>query len=113
MTTDTTPESTLSAVDAQEQEVTGGYGVAKLAGVDLRVKPVGTWRPSYLRALKQGDFDVWAAGALHEDDVQTFIELDATFDEIGAFTSDAMTSAGEAPGKSGGRSRSSRSTRKR
>lgn len=113
MTTDTAPETTPAPADAQEQEATGGYGVAKLAGVDLRVKPVGTWRPSYLRALREGDFDLWAAGALHEDDVAKFIELDATFDEIGTFTSDAMASAGEAPGKSGGRSKSSRSTRKR
>lgn len=109
--TETTPEKTSS--EAQEQEATGAYGVASLAGVDLRVKPVGQWRPSYLRALREADFDTWADGALHEDDSQTFKDLDATFDEIGQFTSDAMSAAGETPGKSGGRSGSRRSTRKR
>ncbi|MEV7425158.1 hypothetical protein [Streptomyces sp. NPDC091212] len=105
--TDTTP------AEAQENEVTETYHIASLAGSELRVKPIGQWRPSHLRALRQADFDAWAAGALHADDVQTFVELDATFDEIGEFTSAAMESAGETPGKSGGRSTSRKSTRKR
>ncbi|MEV4971961.1 hypothetical protein [Streptomyces scopuliridis] len=105
--TDITPS------EAQENEATETYTTASLVGVDLRVKPIGQWRPSHLRALRQADFDAWAAGALHADDVERFIELDATFDEIGEFTSAAMESAGEAPGKSGGRSTSRRSTRKR
>lgn len=96
-----------------ENEATETYGVAQLAGIDLRVKPIGKWRPSYLRALRQGDYDGWAAGVLHEDDVQAFIDADATFDEINAFTEAAMETTGETPGKSGGPSRSSRSTRKR
>ncbi|MFJ5103180.1 hypothetical protein [Streptomyces sp. NPDC088554] len=105
--TETTP-----AAD-QENEATETHTMASLVGIDLRVKPIGQWRPSHLRALRHADFDTWAAGALHEDDVETFIELDATFDEIGEFTSAAMESAGEAPGKSGGRSTSRKSTRKR
>lgn len=109
--TEMTPEQTPA--EAQEQEATGAYGVASLAGTDLRVKPVGQWRPSYLRALREGDFDTWAAGALHEDDAKVFVDLDATFDEIGAFTTDAMAASGENPGKSSGRSGSRRSTRKR
>lgn len=99
--------------EAQEQEATGAYGVASLAGTDIRVKPAGQWRPSYLRAMRQGDFDTWAEGALHEDDVQKFYDVDATFDEIAQFTSDAMSAGGEAPGKSSGPSGSRRSTRKR
>jgi hypothetical protein len=99
--------------EVQENEATGDYGTATLCGTELRVKNVSKWRPSYLRALRLGDYDTWAAGALHEDDVQTFIDLDATFDEINEFTAAAMESAGEAPGKSGAPTRSSRSTRKR
>lgn len=105
--TQTTPSQ------AQENEATEAYGTATLTEVELRVKPITQWRPSYLRALRTADYDTWAAGVLHEDDVETFIELDATLDEINKFVSDAMESAGEAPGKSGGPSRSSRSTRKR
>ncbi|MGI5404125.1 hypothetical protein ACQEVG_32685 [Streptomyces sp. CA-135486] len=103
----------ITPAEAQENEAADGYGVANLNGKPLRVKAVGQWRPSYLRALRQGDYDQWAAGVLHEDDVQKFIDADATFDEINEFTAAAMESTGEAPGKSGGPSRSSRSTRKR
>ncbi|MCQ6554792.1 hypothetical protein NPS70_16525 [Streptomyces sp. C10-9-1] len=96
-----------------EREATETYGTADLAGETLRVKPVGQWRPSYLRALRQGDYDTWATGVLHEEDVIKFVEADATFDEINEFTAAAMETTGETPGKSGARSTSSRSTRKR
>lgn len=102
-----------TAAAAQETEASDGYVVAELAGQPLRVKTVNHWRPSYLRALRGGDYDTWAAGVLHEDDVDAFIDADATFDEINAFTASAMEHAGEAPGKSGGPSARSKSTRKR
>ncbi|MFD5198799.1 hypothetical protein ACFWM7_01250 [Streptomyces sp. NPDC058375] len=99
--------------DAQENEATGTYGTATVCDVELRVKPANQWRPSYIRALREGDYDAWAAGVLHADDVQTFIDLDPTFDEINEFTSAAMETTGDTAGKSSGRARSSRSTRKR
>ncbi|MFF1625561.1 hypothetical protein [Streptomyces sp. NPDC058272] len=106
-------ETTTTPAEAQENEVTEAYGTATLAGVELRVKPVGQWRPSYIRALRNGDYDTWAVGVLHEDDAAKFVDLDATFDEINQFTADAMESVGEAPGKSTGRAKSSTRTRKR
>ncbi|OSC76526.1 hypothetical protein B5180_01870 [Streptomyces sp. BF-3] len=99
--------------EAQENEATGAYGTATVCGVELRVKPANQWRPSYIRALREGDYDTWAAGVLHADDVQTFIDLDPTFDEINEFTAAAMETTGDTAGKSSGRARSSRSTRKR
>ncbi|MFB8071129.1 hypothetical protein [Streptomyces californicus] len=99
--------------DAQENEATGTYGTASVCGVELRVKPANHWRPSYIRALREGDYDAWAAGVLHADDVQTFIDLDPTFDEINAFTTAAMETTGDTAGKSSGRAARSRSTRKR
>lgn len=106
-TTNTTP------AEAQENEATQDYATAELAGVALRVKGVSHWRPSYMRALRQSDFDTWAAGVLHEDDVQTFIDLDATFAEINEFVGAAAEAVGEPAGKSSGRRPSSRTTRKR
>ncbi|MFI7096430.1 hypothetical protein [Streptomyces lydicus] len=105
--TETTP------AEAQENEATGTFGTATLCGTDLRVKPIDQWRPSYLRALREGDYDTWAAGVLHEDDAPKFVELDATFAEINEFTAAAMEATGENPGKSGGRSARSKTTRKR
>ncbi|GGY88561.1 hypothetical protein CP967_31125 [Streptomyces nitrosporeus] len=103
----------MTPAEAQETEATEEYGTATLSGVDLRIKPGNRWRPSYLRALREGDYDTWAAGVLHKDDVAVFIDLDPTFDEINVFTTAAMGSTGEAPGKSGGRTKSSTRTRKR
>ncbi|MGW1828825.1 hypothetical protein ACWCO0_09715 [Streptomyces tubercidicus] len=103
----------MTPADVQENEANGEFNTAALCGVDLRVKAIDQWRPSYLRALREGDYDTWAAGVLHEDDVQTFIDINATFAEINDFTAAAMEATGENPGKSGGRSRSSRTTRKR
>ncbi|OKI19310.1 hypothetical protein [Streptomyces sp. CB03911] len=104
----------ISPAEAQENEATStGYVTAELEGVDLRILPAGQWRPSFLRALRAGDFDAWALLALHPEDVETFVELDATFDALSDFTTRAMSATGEAPGKSRSSSRSSRTTRKR
>ncbi|MEV5319164.1 hypothetical protein AB0K92_16165 [Streptomyces sp. NPDC052687] len=104
---------TTTPAKAQEIEATEGYVTANLGDKPLRVKTIGQWRPSYLRALRLGDYDTWAEGALHPDDVDAFIEADATFDEINTFTAEATESAGEPVGKRSAQPRSSRSTRKR
>ncbi|MGV9546858.1 hypothetical protein [Streptomyces ardesiacus] len=104
---------TTTPAEAQEIEATEGYATAELCGVDLRVKDAMRWRPSHMRALRQSDFDTWAAGVLHEDDVQTFIEIDPTFEEIFDFVGRAGEAVGEPVGKSSARARSSRTTRKR
>jgi hypothetical protein len=106
-------EIITTPAEAQETEATEEYATADLAGQPLRVKTIGKWRPSYMRALRLSDFDAWAEGVLHPDDVQTFIEADATFDEINAFVGDAAQAAGEPVGKSTGPAKSSRTTRKR
>jgi hypothetical protein len=105
--------SETTPAEAQETEATEEYAIAELCGVELRVKSQNHWRPSYMRALRQSDFDTWAAGVLHEDDVQTFIELDATFEEIFTFVGEAAEAVGEPLGKPSARARSSRTTRKR
>lgn len=104
---------TTTPAESQEIEATDEYGTAELVGVTLRVKSINKWRPSYMRALRVTDFDTWAAGVLHEDDVQTFIDLDATFEEINSFVGEASQAAGEPVGKPRGRAASSRTTRKR
>lgn len=104
----------ITPADAQEIEADEEYATVPLDDdVELRIKPGNRWRPSYLRALRQGDYDTWAAGVLHPDDVETFLKVDPTFDEINEFTTVAMESTGEPAGKSGGRTRSSRTTRRR
>ncbi len=104
----------ITPAEAQENEATTtGYVTEELEGTDLRILPAGQWRPSFLRALRAGDFDTWASLALHPDDVDEFTAIDATFDALSGFTARAMSATGEAPGKSRTSSRSSRTTRKR
>lgn len=105
--TETTP------AEAQETEATTEYVTEELGDSEFRVKLATKWRPSYLRAMRVGDFDTWAVGVIHPDDLESWTEADPTFEDIGEFAGRAMAASGEAPGKSSGPSRSSRSTRKR
>jgi hypothetical protein len=103
-----------TAAQAQETEATtGDYTPIELGDRDYRVKAVSKWRPSYVRALRNGDFDAWVSGVFHPDDVDAWIDADPTFEEIGDFANRAMTASGETPGKSSGRPTSSRTTRRK
>jgi hypothetical protein len=102
-----------TAAQAQETEATEDYVPLDLNGTTYRVRPGSKWRPSYIRALRGGDFDTWAEGVLHPDDVDTWTEADYLFEDIGEFANRAMTASGEAPGKSSGPRTSSRNTRKK
>jgi hypothetical protein len=106
-------ETTVTPAEAQETEATEEYATAELAGETLRVKTIRHWRPSYMRALRLSDFDTWAEGVLHPDDVAKFIDADATFHEIDEFVGNAAQAAGEPVGKPRGRAASSTRTRKR
>lgn len=110
----------IEAAKAQETEADteGQYLTVPLAGYDgvskdVRVLPANRWRASALRALNRGDIDGFMEAVLHEDDYEIFEELDPDTDGIGKFAEDVSRESGEALGKSGGPSRSSRSTRKR
>lgn len=105
--------SEVTPADVQEIEATTEYVTEALGDSEFRVKLATKWRPSYLRAMRVGDFDTWAEGVIHSDDLAAWTELDPTFEDIGDFAGRAMAASGEAPGKSSGPSRSSRSTRKR
>lgn len=107
-------EPDISPAEAQELEADQGhYVTASLCGKDVRVIPPGAWRMSWQRALKNGDFDVFADKVMHPDDLSLFEELDPTNDEFGEFVADAASKSGEPLGKSSGPSRSSKPTRKK
>lgn len=110
----------IEAAEAQENEadVDGEYVTVPLAGYDgvtkdVRTLPANRWRASALRCLNQGDFDGFFELVLHDDDYGIYEELDPTSEGIGNFAEAAARAGGEALGKSGGPSRSSRSTRRR
>lgn len=109
----------LDAARAQEQEAENGDGyiLVPLAGhnsvtKDVRTLPAGRWRASALRALNQGDIDGFMKSVLHEEDFDTFVDLDPDTSAFGKFTEDAARLSGDDLGKSGGRSRSGSSTRR-
>ncbi|WP_282790934.1 hypothetical protein [Streptomyces sp. CC224B] len=110
----------IDAARAQETEaeLDDGYVTVPLVGYDgvtkdIRALPPTRWRASALRALNQGDFDGLMAIVLHEDDYDTYVDLDPTAESIGRFAEAAARATGEDLGKSSGQRLSSRSTRKR
>lgn len=108
-----------SAAEAQETEADDAeYVTVPLAGYDgvtkdVRCMPSGRWRASTIRALNQGDVDAFMQACLHEDDYDTYLDLDPDMETFGKFTEDVARVSGEALGKSSGRRASSRSTRRR
>ncbi|MGW0984279.1 hypothetical protein ACWD33_26090 [Streptomyces xiamenensis] len=115
------PMDTSDETPAVAQEIEAAddpYVLVPLAGFDgetrdVRTLPAGRWRASALRALNGGDMDTFMSLVLHEDDVDTYQELDPDMEAIGRFAEAAARAGGEDLGKSGGPRRSSRSTRKR
>ncbi|MBQ1163525.1 hypothetical protein KBZ21_36635, partial [Streptomyces sp. A73] len=71
------------------------------------------WRASAFRALNGGDMDSFMELVLHEDDYVVYEDLDPDMDASGRFAEAAARAGGEDLGKSGGSSRSGRSTRRR
>ncbi|MFE9382387.1 hypothetical protein ACFYMO_03985 [Streptomyces sp. NPDC007025] len=116
-----TTKKELDAAAAQEAEAEqelDPYVPVPLAGYDgvtkdVRALPAGRWRASAFRALNSGDMDAFMALVLHEDDVEVYEDLDPDMDAIGRFAEAAARAGGEDLGKSGGPSRSGRSTRRR
>ncbi|MFH8531486.1 hypothetical protein ACH4GE_24085 [Streptomyces tendae] len=102
----------VSAAEAQEIEA-DGYVTAELCGEDVQVVPPSMWRASWQRALNQGNIDYFAEKVLHPDDYDFFVDSDPTIEEWLAFVEDASAKSGESLGKSRGRSRSGRPTRRR
>jgi len=114
----TTKDSTPAEAQEIEAADLGDYLNIPLAGYDgitkdVRVLPATRWRSSALRALNRGDMDGFMELVLHEDDYETYEELDPDTEKIGAFAQKVGEESGEALGKSSGPRGSSRTTRRR
>lgn len=114
-----TTKKELDAAHAQEAEAEdAGYVTVPLAGYDgtakdVRTLPANRWRASATRALNAGDFDGFMALVLHEDDYDTYVDLDPDVEALMRFSEAAAEAGGEALGKSSRPRPSSKSTRKR
>lgn len=103
----------LTPAEAQEAEVDGEFIPVPVGDIKVRVRPQKDWRMSTMRLLNRGDLDAWAEGVIHPDDIDDFFDLDITIGEFQEFAEEAAQETGDDLGKSRGRSKSSRSTRKR
>jgi hypothetical protein len=108
-------EKTESALTALEAEVDAGDGTVEvpLGDTTVRVRPVGEWRSSAVRAMRNGDFDAWAETTLAGDDYQIWTDVDPTISECEAFFTAWGEATGQDSGKSGASRRSSKSTARR
>lgn len=107
-----------AAAQEAEAEVGDGYVTVPLAGYDgvtkdVRTLPASRWRASAIRALNSGNMDGFFELVLHEEDYELYEDLDPTTEGIGHFAEKAAQAGGGDLGKSGGSSRSGRSTRRR
>lgn len=114
-----TTKKQLDAARAQEAEaeLDDRYIEVPLAGHDgvvkeVRTMPANRWRASALRCLQKGDIDRFMASVLHEDDYDTYEELDPDQDGFAKFAEDAARLSGDSLGKSSGRSGSGSSSRR-
>lgn len=114
-----TTKAALDAAKAQETEAEDtAYVTVPLAGYDgatkdVRALPATRWRASAMRAINAGDFDGFMERVLHEDDYDTYMDLDPDGESVQHFAESVADAGRESLGKSSGPSRSSRSTRRR
>ncbi|GAA2108221.1 hypothetical protein [Streptomyces synnematoformans] len=110
-------EATAQEAEA-EHDPDDPYVLVPLAGhdgitKDVRALPAGKWRASAMRALVGGDMDGFMDLVLHPDDIDIYEELDPDMDAFGHFAQKASEAGGDDLGKSSGRGRSGRRTRRR
>jgi hypothetical protein len=106
----------LAAVQADADAGTGVVAVELVteAGREVvHVLPVNKWKSSSLRAVREGNFDVWAEKALEGDGYAAWQRLDPDMDEVAAFLTAWTDGSGQDTGKSSASSRSSKTTARR
>ena len=94
------PAGAKKPSDRRRAEESTDHYVGELAGVEIRVLPPGEWRKSANVALRQANWDAWAASAVHADDVEAFQALDPTNDEFSVFIQGALRNFGINQGES-------------
>ncbi len=75
-----------------------GSWTGTLGGAEIRVLPFNQWRKSAMQAINRGNFDLWADGAVHPDDVQDFVDADVTMGEVMAFMGSVPKELRHTPG---------------
>lgn len=106
----------LSPVDAAQAEADAPDGAVEvlLDGIPVRLLPSGQWRSSALRALNEGNFDVWAEKVLADDESRkTWLDIDPTMDQVERFLENWRAATGQDRGESRASRRSSTSTVRR
>jgi hypothetical protein len=107
----------LAAVQADAEAGTGSVEVELVTaggkGI-VHVLPVNKWKASVVRAMRAGDFDVWAEKALDGTDyADVWTKLDPDMDEITELFAAWNQASGQDSGKSSASSRSSKTTARR
>jgi hypothetical protein len=89
-----------SGASAAEREVTGELVQGQLAGRTISVPAVKEWRASALKALSDGDFDLWAEKTLSDGDLDVWLTVDPKLREIEEFFGEINKGLGTTPGNS-------------
>lgn len=85
-------------------------------GADVTIKPYKEWRASVTRAMRQGDFQTWAEGALDEASLDHWDDVDPVLEQVDALFQSWVDAAGidqgEASTSTSSRTSSRRTNRK-
>jgi hypothetical protein len=70
-----------------------------LAGKDIRVKDPMDWPSSAMRAMREGNFEVWAEKCLEDGDYTIWQSVDPTYRQIAQFMAAYRDAGGREPGE--------------
>ena len=101
-------------LDEMQDEAAGKPTTVKLDGTVIHVQHAGDWTSTAMRAASAGDWDAWARSVILDDtEYQVWEDADLTNNQVEAVFTQCGRSARMSAGKSGRRTGSRRSTRRR
>lgn len=98
--------SDLAALEADAHTAPSDNVAVDLDGTALRVLPMRKWRSSAVRALRSGDFDLWAEKCLADDGWTLWQAIDPTMEDVETFFADWSKATGQSVGNSSASPRS-------
>lgn len=96
----------IAALQADAETAPSANVAVDLDGTALHVLPMRKWRSSAVRALRSGDFDLWAEKCLADGGWTLWQAIDPTMEDVEAFFAAWSKATGQSVGNSSASPRS-------
>lgn len=90
----------MDRLQAEGKSSALGAVTINLRDIPIRVLPAEEWHKKALTHLRTGDYDSWAEGAVHPDDVAAFVDADVKVKDVNRFFEDWGAASGQDVGES-------------